>query len=424
LAIETEPLPPHFRWNFGAFVVDYATFLIGFGFVNTSSVLPAFIGQLTTSAPLIGLASTIFNAGWTLPQLATAQLAKDRPKKKPFFYIGVPFRATLLVIAAALWAGLASRPTAMLALFFACMGLFALADGFISLVWFDIMARAIPARRRGLLIGLPQFVGGLAGIGVGALVGTILANRPFPNSYALLFTLAGLWMIPSTIALLLIREPPPDVAPVEPEVQQVPWLPLIGRDPHFRRLVGCRLLVGMTSLATPFYVAHASNVIGLPESMIGRFVIANTVGSLVASVVLGYLSQRHGTRFVIHVSSAFAVVGPLLVLVLNVTRADWLAPAYPLAFVALGISMGAWMLGFTNYMLEIAPPHIRPAYLGLGNTLMGLMAFVPTLGGLLLQATSYTVLFASAATLTFCGFLLSLTLRPPGAADLQRATTP
>jgi hypothetical protein len=73
--------------------------------------------------------------------------------------------------------------------------------------------------------------------------------------------------------------------------------------------------------------------------------------------------------------------------------------------------MSAWMLGFTNYMLEIAPPNIRPAFVGLGNTLMGLMAFVPAVGGWLLQTTSYTVLFATATVLTLAGFVLTFTLR-------------
>ena len=70
------------------------------------------------------------------------------------------------------------------------------------------------------------------------------------------------------------------------------------------------------------------------------------------------------------------------------------------------------MLGFTNYTLEMAPPGIRPAYLGMGNTLMGVMALVPAVGGYLLQSTSFTLLFATATVLTLAGFAVTLTLRP------------
>jgi len=50
-----------------------------------------------------------------------------------------------------------------------------------------------------------------------------------------------------------------------------------------------------------------------------------------------------------------------------------------------------------NYILELAPPAQRPTYMGLSNTLGGVLVVVPMLGGWLLQATSYPVLFAAAA---------------------------
>jgi hypothetical protein len=70
------------------------------------------------------------------------------------------------------------------------------------------------------------------------------------------------------------------------------------------------------------------------------------------------------------------------------------------------------MLGFYNYLLEIAPDDVRPSYIGLGNTVMGVLTLAPTLGGWLLEATSYTVLFATATGLVTLGFLIALRVRP------------
>jgi hypothetical protein len=53
-----------------------------------------------------------------------------------------------------------------------------------------------------------------------------------------------------------------------------------------------------------------------------------------------------------------------------------------------------------------------PAYVGLGNTLMGVQTLVPLAGGWLLEATSYTVLFGITVVLVGAGFLLTLSLRP------------
>ena len=409
---DTKPSPPNYRWNFTAFVLDYATFLIGFGFVSSVTILPALARQLTTSAPLIGLTSAMFRAGWTLPQLATARLVEGKPRKKPFFYIGVPIRIVLPAIAVALWAGLARHPGAMLLLLLLGMFLFAMSDGFMTLVWFDIMARVIPADRRVRMLGLAQVIGGFAGIGVGALVGLILDRWPFPQNYALLFTCASVGIAISSIATLSIREPAPEETLVEPRRDRHSWLRPLARDRDYRRLISSRLLVGMASLATPFYVIHAADVMHLPEKTIGAFVIANTLGSLVSSAVLGLAGERRGPRFIIHVSTAIAASGPLFVLLVHLIGSRWLTAAYPYAFVALGISTSAWMLGFTNYTLEMAPDGHRPAYVGLGNTLMGLLAFVPALGGWLLEASSYTVLFAVASAMALAGMALAFTLRP------------
>ncbi len=417
----SETLPPHFGWNFGAFAVDYVCFSIALTFASVSSVMPAFVDQLTDSAPVIGLVSSVFQGGWLLPQMAGARVINDKPRKKPYMLAGISGRVMFWVIALGLWAGLARYPTAMLILFFTSLGLFASTDGFTSVAWFDILARAIPLRQRGRLIGLSQFVGGLAGVGVGALVGLILERRPFPDNYALLFALAGAALIPSAIAIFSIREPPPKNAVSEEkeddsaQVQgKTGWSKILA-DPVFRRLIVCRLFVGMNGLATSFYVVHASDVLRLPQSVIGQFVMAQTGAGVVASLLLGLVSERRGPHRVAQIGSAVAVTGPLFALAAHLVAGGWLVRAYPFVYVVMGFVNSMWMLGFVNYMLEIAPDDMRPAYVGLGNTIMGALTFVPMIGGWLLEATSYTVLFGATAVIVAVGFLLTLGLKPPKA---------
>ena len=408
-----DTLPPHFRWNFAAFLVDYVCFGLALTFANLSSVMPAFVGQLTDSAPVIGLVDTVFRGGWLLPQLATARLINDKPHKKPYMLAGLSGRFLFFVIALALWSGLADRPTAMLILFFTCLGLFASTDGFGSVAWFDMLARAIPMSRRGRLIGVGQVISGLAGVGVGVLVGLILDRRPFPDNYAIIFTLAGVAFMPAYFALSLLREPQPEETEAGADDQVTgSWLNLLVTDQAFRRLIACRLLVGMMTLATSFYVVHAAHELHLPQSAIGQFVSTQTLAGLVASVVLGLVSERWGPRYVARIGSAAAAAGPFFALVVHVVRSDWLVYAYPLVYAMLGVVNSSWMLGFFNYLLEIAPERMRPAYVGLGNTIMGVLTLAPMVGGWLLEVTSYTVLFGVTTLVAAGGFLLSLGLKP------------
>jgi hypothetical protein len=113
---------------------------------------------------------------------------------------------------------------------------------------------------------------------------------------------------------------------------------------------------------------------------------------------------------VVRIACGAAFAAPTLALVIHLAGGGWLQPAYPLIYAALGILHSSWMLGFSNYTLEIAPEGARPSYVGLGNTLAGVLSLIPTLGGGLLEATSYPALFGLTAVIVACGFLLSLGL--------------
>ena len=330
-------------------------------------------------------------------------------------------RVAFMLIPLALMAGLPSNPTAMLALLFICLGVFALSDGAATVTWSDIMARAMSMRQRGRFMGVSEVMGGLAGIGAGILVGKIVGSPklPFPYDYVLLFVLASVLFGVSTIAVALIREPPRQETDANGEIRGQKaaaqaggsWYRLLVSDHTFRRLLVCRVLVSMIGLASPFYAVHAADALGLPESIVGSFVIAQALATVVASFGLGLLSERHGPLPVIRIGSALGVVGPLLALAFHFAGGqDWVVWVYPLVFVALGATRSSWMMGFTNYMLEIAPEALRPVYIGTGNTARGLLMVLPVLGGWLLEVTSYPVLFGVTIAVGLFGFRMSLRL--------------
>ncbi len=94
---------------------------------------------------------------------------------------------------------------------------------------------------------------------------------------------------------------------------------------------------------------------------------------------------------------------------------------YAWVFFMMGAVASSTMLGFFNYVMEIAPATQRPIYIGLFNTVGGALVVLPTLGGWLLQATSYGVLFALTAVTLVAAFGLSWSLpvarRPAPAAE-------
>ena len=411
-------LPPHFRRNFVALLVDFGFFGLAFSFINPNTVLPAFVRTLTNSDPLVGLVATVMNGSWLLPQLGAAALMGDKPRKQPYLlwatYLGRPVYFLLAIVT---WFVLPRHPEVMLAVFFVSIATFASLDSIAAVAWFDILARVMPLSKRSRLLGAGQLINGLLGIGSGAAVGIILdsSRLPYPHNYAVLFGITSVLFLPSLVALTVLREP-------EGNVQQhhrswrdfVAQLDAVWRQsPDFRRLVSHRWLVGLLSLSLPFFVLHATEVIGLPEAATGWFVSAQMAGGIVASLAFGWLSEQRGPRIVIRLGSGLVLLVPILALSIHLVHSTTFSWLYLLVYFLIGTTNASALLGTTNYMLEIAPDEQRPLYVGLYNTLHGLLVPASFVGGLILQITSYPVLFALTAVGVAMGVWLSLGLGAP-----------
>jgi MFS family permease len=62
-------------------------------------------------------------------------------------------------------------------------------------------------------------------------------------------------------------------------------------------------------------------------------------------------------------------------------------------------------------LLEVAPPEQRPLYMGLANTILGVGAVIPIIGGILVNSVGYSNTFIFAALWSLGAILLSGTLR-------------
>lgn len=419
----------HYRRNFVAFLGDYVAFGLAFTFVSQTTILPSFVSQLTRNDVIVGLVSTVMSGTWLLPQLVFANLLTSKRRKKPFIILGAILgRPTYLLYAAALWLGLHHSTSLALIFLFATLILFLGGDSMSSVAWFDVLGKAMQSGQRGRLVSIGQATTGILGIGTGALIAMILGGTgpPFPYNYALLFALSGSLLLLGLIFLSLITEPD---EPVKEE--RTPWrdyLPhLVGtlrHDGAFRRVITIQLLAGFDRLGLSFYILFATRELALPPATIGVFTTVQTIAGIVASLGLGAINERVGTHRVIQISTALALTAPLVGLSLILSGArNGLATTviYAWVFLAVGSVFSSMMLGYYNYVLELAPPGQRPTYIGLYNTISGVLVVLPTVGGWVLASTSYGVLFAVTAAVLATAHVLSLRLPSARSAATPKA---
>jgi len=410
----------HLRRNVAAFMADFGGFGGGFSFIHPTTVLPVLMRQLTSSAPLLGLLTTVWTGCWLLPQLPAGRWLSNKPRKKPVLILATAMgRPILLAVSALLIFARPSDSTVILIGLFLGVIIFRTTDAVASVGWFDIFGKAIPINRRGRVVSAGQILGGLLALGAAVIVRWALSpgGPQFPRNYALLFALAFGGMVVSWFGLITLVEPS---EPIENSASQqmnvIAHAQHVVRDDRaFRLVTAVRLLTGLAGMALPFYAVHATRELGLPISFVGLVVAAQNIIAILASLGLGMVSERVGSARVIHISALASTTAPLLALILHALYAlgshvTLIGLGYLLAFAAISIVDNSFMLGYLNYVIEIAPPRERPAYVGLTNTISGVLIVLPLVGGALLQVTSYPVLFGMAAMGAVLGLLLSTRL--------------
>lgn len=384
--------------------------------IGGTTVLPIFISSVTTSKVLVGLSGTMGNAGWFMPQLVVANLIQHVNRKKPVYvWSGVVRIATLWAIAilVALLAG--SQAALFVVIFFMLYTVYCLAAGVAGIPFMDIVAKAVPSRRRGTFFGARLFFGGIASALAGIFVKNVLAAHSFPDNFAILFITASVVVTLAIVTFSLVREPEITI-----RERRMPFGKFLLKGPFllknvrsYRMLLVVRILLGVWGMALPFYILYAREHLGLPPSAVGIFLSIQMVGMILSNLLWGALSNRAGNKIVLELVSAVAVLPPLLTILTDVCAPLRGTVCFSLVFFFLGFALSGINLGYTNYMLDVSPDAERPTYLGFMNTFLAPVLLLSSIGGLIIEKTSYQVLFALVIVAGITSLVFSLQLEEP-----------
>ena len=402
----------NYRHNAVVNVLDGTFFWLGGSFIAARTILPLYVSHFTDSKLVIGLLSTIVAAGWLLPQLFTANRVQRLPRKKVMVVNLGLFTERLPVILMAPAAMLSIRfPTLALVAFFVLFAWHVVGAGVVAVAWQDMIAKVIPLDRRGRFFGLANFGGTATGVLGAAVAAHLLNHYDFPRGYVLCFALAAASISISWIFLALTREPPR--VNQEPAISQREYwrrLPSVLRaDPNFRRYLLSQTVIATGGMATGFLAVYAAQRWQLPDSWAGNFTASMLIGQALCNLLFGHLADRKGHKLVLESS--------ILLSALAVGLAA-LAPApawFYVVFALIGASVAGFMLSGIMIVFEFSTPDVRPTYIGLNNTAVGVVNVVaPLLGGWLAGAVGYWALFVVAFVIGLAGFaLLHWSVREP-----------
>ena len=406
----------HASRNFRFGVGNGIAFTVVDALIAPSLVLAWFINRLGAPNVLVGLLPAILAGGWFLPQMLVATRVQGRKYMMSIYTRVGTTRAVVMGLIALSTLLLAEWPGMLLVVFFTLYTVYGFSAGFSGIPWLEVVGKVIAPRRRGSFFGMRNFWGGLLALLIAAPVGAILSEDlwglTFPYNFAFLFAVTTVCVALGVWSWSSIREPAATVTSPPLNLRQL-WqrgVRAVREDRDYRSFMMARILISLASVADPFYVVYAKTHLGAPPEAVGLYLGALSIASLLSNFLWSPLADRAGNRqlMVLTVLSVCLVPGSALTisLVAGATPSDWLFTLFAVVFVLSGLAAGASRIINNNMLLTIAPRAELVNYVGFLNTVLGVVIFVPVLGGLLSDLVGYEALFVLSLLLAASAFLV------------------
>ena len=412
------------RHNAFANIMDGTFF--GFSIMGLASyvtIIPLFLSYLTESTALIGFVAALFHIGWQLPQLLTSSYVAGLDRFKPMVMVTTLFERLpyfgLALVALAI-------PTigtdVALILTLILLAVQALGGGFTGTPWQSMISKIIPANRLGTFFGVQSAGVNLFGVGGALLAAVILDRFAYPDSFSLLFGIAGISLLISYLFLARTFESksaPKDV------VERMNWRDFGRRLRHilyanqnFRWFLIARSLTSLSLTAVSFYTIFGIRRFDMSPEFAGVLTSILLLSNMLCSSVIGWIGDRWGHRRVLIVANLLTVLA--IGIALAAPSVSW----FYLVFALTGVVNATQWSTILTITVQFSSVAERPFYIGMSNTFIApVTVLAPIIGGWLADAASFELtfgIFAVAGLLSILVFVI-LMQDPLGAVGVATA---
>lgn len=361
--------------SFGLILGSYVLTKLGDAIASPKTTLAWMATAVGAPVWVLGFLVPIRESGSMVPQLFVGSVVRGLPVRKWVWVLGSLGQSLCMVglgLAAFFLSGRSAGWT-MLAL----VAAFSLARGFCSVAAKDVMGKTIPKPVRGQLNGWSASAAGLVTVGIGAvLLIPSLGDVGRGVIGVLLLGAAGLWLV-GALTYAGIPEYAGATDGGRNALEALGRLNLLLVDRPFRRFVTTRALLMCSALSAPFYVALAQRNVGSPGYLLGAFVAAGGLASLVSAPIWGRFADGSSRNVMIAAALVTAGIGAATFALDRVAPGVVASVWYlPLAYFVLSIAHSGVRVGRKTYVVNLADGNRRTDYVAIGNSVIGVLLLV------------------------------------------------
>lgn len=387
----------------------------GWIFKTESIIIPAVLDLIAGPSWVRGFLPVLGRIGQSCPPLLYA----DRLRNLPFKKWSLAGTSLAMAIAFAGLAGLfipgvqqAIGRQAMVVSFLALYFLFFCATGLNQLGFGTTQGKLIPVQSRGRLMLASNVVGAVVAISLAAwllprwLQGNSIAVNWIFGCSATAFVLGGL-----TVMGLHEQRDQLGRKSLHPRLLLNESWQVIRSDHRFRWVCLIAATFGFSLMLFPHYQALARERFEVDLARMIYWVIIQNAGTAAFSLLGGPLADSKGNRLVLQTMMFAVMILPLGSIAL-VHSGSWGVWAFDWLFLFVGVTPITFR-AFTNYTLELVPPEKHPRYLATQSLCIAIPMICSPLAGLLIDLTSFELVFFGITAILFGGWVMTHFLVEP-----------
>lgn len=387
--------------NFFKHLISSTATKIGDSLASAKLVIPWLLAAIGAPAFLTGLVVPIREAGSLIPQLFVAGFIRPYAYRKWFWVWGSVLEGAAVIAIAAVALTLSGTAGGWITI--ALLVVFSLSRGVVSVASKDVLGKTVSKNRRGTLMGYAGAVAGLATMFVGLYTkarGSQTGQEGF--FFGLLLAAGILWFLAAFVFSTIKETPGATGGGGNAISKALSSLSLLKTDSEFRHFVITRTLLLSTALSFPFYAVMSRENLGAGLGGFGLLIIAGGLGDTLSAPIWGRLADKSSRLVMVWAALITAGLGAVLFAVTFIEIADSVREyMFALFFLIMGIAHGGARLGRKTYLIDMATPETRPAYVAVSNTVIGILLLAGGGVGAVAQlfGTRYAILLLACVAL-------------------------
>lgn len=388
-------------------------FLVSLGdvLINPKVTLPWLLQSLGAPLYLLGWLVPIRESGSLLPQIVIAHFIYKVKIRKWVWVIGSLIQSASVVgigCAALLLEGASAGWAIISALI-----IFSVARGLTSVASKDVLGKTVEKEKRGRVTGWSSSATGLITVGIAICTLFFFEGLEGNTSLYVLGIVSAtlIWLLAGLI-YSFVQEPKSEGGDKSTKFRDVlKELGLLKTDSVFRQFVLARSLFLCAALSAPYYVLIAQQRSDNGTLILGLFILASGLASLLSSPFWGAFSDSSSRKVMASASLMSAIIGIALFLTVELfPNASFTTLIIVVLYFALNVAHQGVRIGRKTYLVNLGEGNKRTSYVSVSNTIIGIILLVMSSISLLTYSISLASLVLVFSIITLIGAYMAIRL--------------